>query len=120
MFERRCAEWCAEFDTRRLFTLPSAEGVACLGCHLTYEFNTSTYDITASLETSHHPVRSLHRFDVDTWILQREKNTESGLLWTLVSSSNTFKMNQICIFIDSVKNWKNDLLLFIAQCVCVS
>lgn len=48
------------------------------------------------------------------------KNTESGLLWTLVSSSNTFKMNQICIFIDSVKNWKNDLLFFIAQCVGVS
>lgn len=75
---RRWAEWCAEFDTRRLFTLPSAEGVACLGCHLTYEFNTSTYDITASLETSHHPVRSLHRFDVDTWILQREKTLRVG------------------------------------------
>lgn len=60
------------FDTRRLLTLSSAEGVACLGCHLKSELNMSTYDITTSLETSLHPICSLHKFD-----LEFESSTET-------------------------------------------
>lgn len=76
------------FDTRRLLTLSSAVGEACLGCHVKTELTMSTYDITVHLETNHHPVSSLHKFDLEF----ESSSTETlRLLWSVVSRWCTLK-----------------------------
>ena len=62
---------CAEFEARRLFSHPSAEGVTFLCYHLKceflrYIFTSMICDIKTSLEANCGPVCNLHKTDVES------------------------------------------------------
>lgn len=63
----------------------------------------STYDITVHLETNHHPIRSLHKFDLEF----ESSGTETLTCVACRLQVLHFKMNQICAF---WKHWKLSLI----------